>query len=116
MSASSRAPRWWTARSSVVAAARRRRRRSSRRHSRCSRSWRRRRPVAASPTPPYRIETERLVLRCWDPADSDALDEAVAESLDELRPWMPWAADPTVEPTHEVLRRFRAAFDLGEEH
>jgi RimJ/RimL family protein N-acetyltransferase len=65
------------------------------------------------PAPPYRIETERLVVRCWDPADADALDEAVAESMDELRPWMPWAAEPFGEPTVELLRRFRGAFDLG---
>src|SRR5580765_6865000 len=61
------------------------------------------------------METERLVLRCWEPADADALDDAVAESIEELRPWMQWAADPDVEPTAEVLRRFRGAFDLGQE-
>jgi RimJ/RimL family protein N-acetyltransferase len=66
-------------------------------------------------SPPYRIETERLVLRCWEPSDAEALDEAVAESIDELRPWMQWAAEPMVEPTVEVLRRFRGAFDLGHE-
>src|SRR4051794_6363946 len=66
-------------------------------------------------SPPYRIETERLVLRCWDPTDADALDAAVAESLEELRPWMQWAAAPMVEPTAEVLRRFRGAFDMGHE-
>ena len=42
-------------------------------------------------TPPYRIVTERLVLRCWEPRDAAALKEAVDASLDHLRPWMPWA-------------------------
>jgi RimJ/RimL family protein N-acetyltransferase len=69
--------------------------------------------VWEGPPPPYRIETERLVIRCWDPKDADALDEAVAESVGELRHWMQWAADPIVEPTVELLRRFRGGFDLG---
>lgn len=67
----------------------------------------------AGPAPPYRVETERLVIRCWDPADADALDEAVGESLAELRPWMQWAVEPFEEATVEVLRRFRGGFDLG---
>jgi RimJ/RimL family protein N-acetyltransferase len=69
--------------------------------------------VYAGPAPPYRIETERLVLRCWDPADADALDTAVAESRAALLPWMQWVAEPPVEPTAEVLGRFRDAFRLG---
>jgi RimJ/RimL family protein N-acetyltransferase len=69
--------------------------------------------VYAGPAPPYRVETERLVIRCWDPADADPLDEAVDESLAELRPWMQWAVEPFEEPTVEVLRRFRGGFDLG---
>jgi RimJ/RimL family protein N-acetyltransferase len=69
--------------------------------------------VYAGPVPPYRVETERLVIRCWDPADADALDAAVEESLDELRPWMQWAAEPFDDATVDVLRRFRGGFDLG---
>jgi hypothetical protein len=38
--------------------------------------------------PPYRIETERLVVRCWEPRDAPLLKEAVDASLDHLRPWM----------------------------
>jgi RimJ/RimL family protein N-acetyltransferase len=71
--------------------------------------------VWEGPSPPYRIETARLVLRCFDPKDADGLDEAIAESMDELRPWMQWAAEPPVEPTSDLLRRFRGAFDLGHE-
>ena len=43
--------------------------------------------------PPYRIVTERLVVRCWEPRDAPLLKEAVDSSLDDLRPWMPWAYD-----------------------
>lgn len=66
-------------------------------------------------TPPYRIETERLVVRCWDPADAPLLKEAVDSSLEHLRPWMPWAYDDPqpLEAKVDLLRRFRGQFDLG---
>ena len=67
--------------------------------------------------PPYRIHTERLVLRCWDPGDAPRLKEAVDSSLDHLRPWMPWAVNEPqpLEQKVELLRRFRAQFDVGED-
>ena len=66
-------------------------------------------------TPPYRVETERLVLRCWEPRDAPLLKEAVDSSIEHLRPWMPWAhAEPEpLEAKVELLRRFRGNFDLG---
>ena len=61
--------------------------------------------------------TERVVVRCWEPNDAPLLKEAVDSSLVELRPWLPWALnDPqTVEEKVQLLRRFRAQFDLGED-
>ena len=38
----------------------------------------------------------RVELRHWRVADAEALARAIEESLEHLRPWMPWAAD---EPT-----------------
>jgi RimJ/RimL family protein N-acetyltransferase len=70
-----------------------------------------------SAVPPYRIATERLVVRCWDPRDAPLLKEALDASLDHLRPWMPWAQhepQPLGQKV-ELLRRFRGQFDLGEE-
>jgi RimJ/RimL family protein N-acetyltransferase len=66
---------------------------------------------------PYRIVTERLVVRCWEPRDAPRVKAAIDASLDELRPWMPWAATPleTVEEQVKLLRQFRARFDLGED-
>ena len=66
-------------------------------------------------TPPYRIVTERLVVRCWSPPDAPLLKEAVDSSIDYLRPWMPWAADEPqpLEQKVELLRQFRGKFDLG---
>ena len=67
--------------------------------------------------PAYRIVTERLVVRCWEPRDAALLREAIDSSLDELGPWMPWAKhEPqTLEEKVILLRRFRGRFDLGED-
>ncbi len=47
--------------------------------------------MGLSENPPCRIHTRKLVLRCWNPTDAPLLKAAIDESLDELRPWMPWA-------------------------
>jgi RimJ/RimL family protein N-acetyltransferase len=67
--------------------------------------------------PAYRIETERLVLRCYQPTDAPLLKAAIDASLDWLRPWMPWAGDeprPLAEKVN-LLRQFRGRFDLGQD-
>jgi RimJ/RimL family protein N-acetyltransferase len=68
-------------------------------------------------TPPYRIETERLVVRCWDPHDAPLLKDALDTSLDHLRPRMPWAHDEPqpLAAKVELLRRFRGLFDLRQD-
>lgn len=65
--------------------------------------------------PAYRIETERLVVRCWQPADAPLLKVAVDASLQELRPFLPWAFDEPqpLDAKVELLRSFRGRFDLG---
>ncbi len=67
--------------------------------------------------PPYRIVTERLVVRCWEPSDAPLLKAAVDSSLDHLRPWMPWAHDEpqSLEEKVKLLRTFRGRFDLGQD-
>lgn len=68
------------------------------------------------PPAPYRIETERLVIRCYEPRDASLLKDAVDSSLDHLRPWMPWAeAEPqTLEEKTALIKHFRSQFDLGD--
>jgi RimJ/RimL family protein N-acetyltransferase len=68
------------------------------------------------PPAPYRIETERLVIRCWEPRDAPLLKEALDSSLDHLRPFMYWAHEEpqSVEKKAELLRSFRALYDTGE--
>ena len=68
--------------------------------------------------PVYRIETNRLVVRCWDPKDAALIQEAAAASKEHLLPFMPWAANEpqTVEQKVEIMRRFRGLFDRGEDY
>lgn len=67
---------------------------------------------------PYRIETDRLVLRCPEVADTEIAHEGVLESIDALRPWMPWVEDDPVSLRRRVedVRRMRAGFDRGEDN
>ena len=67
--------------------------------------------------PAYRIETKRLVVRCYNPSDAPLLAASVTESLEHLRPWMPWVyAEPeSLETKTERLKRFRGLFDLGQD-
>ena len=72
---------------------------------------------SAPPRPPARLETERLVLRRPELADAPAVALAVAESIEELRPWMPWAQQvPTLAEQEAHLRTASAAFDAGEDY
>jgi RimJ/RimL family protein N-acetyltransferase len=64
---------------------------------------------------PEEIETERLVLRIPRAGDGEVLAEAVNESLNELKLWMPWARqEVSVEAEEAVARRARAEFVLRE--
>ncbi|CAN5565380.1 hypothetical protein BH09MYX1_BH09MYX1_55720 [soil metagenome] len=69
-------------------------------------------------TAPYRVETSRLVLRCWAPTDAELASRAIAENMEHLRPWMPWiAAEPkTLDDRVAYLRSMRAQFDTDEEY
>ncbi|HHG84473.1 MAG TPA: N-acetyltransferase [Bacteroidetes bacterium] len=69
-------------------------------------------------TPPYRIETDRLVIRCWNPEDVWKMETAVTSSLESLRPWMPWIKfEPkTIEERINLIRGFRANFDQDEDY
>ena len=61
----------------------------------------------------YRVETERLVLRCWSPADAPRLRNALEVCSTHLRPWIPFMKDEprSLTQTVEWVREMRAAFD-----
>jgi ribosomal-protein-serine acetyltransferase len=65
---------------------------------------------------PERIEgADGLLLRRWRVADAEALQAAVAESADHLRPWMPWmAAYPVaLEDQRALLARWEREWSAG---
>ncbi|MFC1878961.1 GNAT family N-acetyltransferase [Chloroflexota bacterium] len=67
--------------------------------------------------PAYRIHTQRLVIRCWEPSDAPLLKTAIDESLEHLRPWMPWAHQKPQELQTKInrIRQWRASFDLDQD-
>jgi RimJ/RimL family protein N-acetyltransferase len=71
----------------------------------------------AIPGPAYRLHTERLQLRCWDPLDAEALRLALAVNREHLLSFMAWAQNEPEELQRKIerIRRWRASFDLGEE-
>ena len=68
--------------------------------------------------PAYRIETERLVIRCYDPKDALYLQKSIQESVEHLRPWLPWVKTEPEELQVKIerLRVFRADFDLNKQY
>jgi len=60
---------------------------------------------------PEAFETERLLIRSPMPGDGPELYAAVGESMEELRPWMPWPAEHgTVEDSEASARGARVRF------
>ena len=59
------------------------------------------------PGPAYRIQTPRLVIRCWDPKDAPLLKQAVDDNIDHLLPWMSWARQEP-EPLQAKVERLRS--------
>ncbi|MCM3629161.1 GNAT family N-acetyltransferase [Paenibacillus glycanilyticus] len=62
-------------------------------------------------TIPESFESARLIIRAPLHGDGAAINEAVIESLEELRPWMPWAKGaPTMEESEISIRKSRLEF------
>lgn len=55
---------------------------------------------------PSSFDTDRLTIRGPLPGDGRELNAAIAETIDDLRPWMPWAqAVPAEEESEENIRQ-----------
>ncbi|MFD3701063.1 GNAT family N-acetyltransferase [Streptomyces sp. NPDC058646] len=61
------------------------------------------------------IELDGLTLRCFDPeADLPEFFRVIEESLEHLRPWMPWVAEHSLARTSDFLARRRELWARGE--
>ncbi len=66
---------------------------------------------------PFELRTERLVIRSPREADAPGLRLAIAESIDALRLWMPWAqAVPALEESQANCKKAVTAFKEGRDH
>jgi RimJ/RimL family protein N-acetyltransferase len=66
-------------------------------------------------TVPEQFESERLIIRCPRPEDAEELNAAIAASVEELLPWMPWAQTPdNLEQQIERLTNARAKYQNRE--
>jgi ribosomal-protein-serine acetyltransferase len=68
------------------------------------------------PEPDEVISRDQLTLRRWREDDLDAVVQAVTESLDHLRPWMPWAADYSRQSGAEFLAKSARNWADGTEY
>lgn len=60
---------------------------------------------------PESFESERLIIRAPLWHDGAAVNEAIRESIEELRPWIPWAHTiPTLEESEKNIRYSRTEF------
>ena len=65
---------------------------------------------------PEEIRSERLLLAVPRAGLGPLLHEAVAESMDRIKPWLPWAQElPSLEDCEARLRRMQAKFILRED-
>ena len=62
------------------------------------------------------LEHPPVTLRRHRPDDLDAVFQAVTESLDHLRPWLPWAADYTRQSAAEFLAKSAQGWADGTEY
>ena len=65
---------------------------------------------------PRWLGTDRLAIRCYEPADAAVVKEAVDSSREHLKPFMAWAwnAPEPVELAEQRLRGFQEQFERGE--
>ena len=62
--------------------------------------------------PPRRFESHGIVLRPWGMHDAEAMSQAVEQSYEHLRPFLPWAtASQPPEDCRELIRTFSKSYE-----
>ena len=65
-------------------------------------------------TPPEHLSHASVELRRWRSSDADLVYRLVSESLEHLRPWMPWAnSDYGLAEANEYVQRCEADWASG---
>ena len=65
---------------------------------------------------PEEIRSERLLIAAPRAGLGPLMHEAVAESMDRIKPWLPWAQEqPSLEECEARMRRMHAKFILRED-
>jgi RimJ/RimL family protein N-acetyltransferase len=65
---------------------------------------------------PESFESARLLISAPRPGDGAALSAAIEETIEDLRPWLPWARSvPSVTEAEDGACRAAAAFRAGED-
>ncbi|WP_062465035.1 GNAT family N-acetyltransferase [Demequina soli] len=66
---------------------------------------------------PTRIDTERLVLRRYEPGDVAPLHESILTNLPHLLPFIPWARNEplSLAEREDLVAEYGRAFDTGEQ-
>ena len=61
---------------------------------------------------PNKIITDRLVIRCYESNDAELVLEAITNSLENLKQWMPWANNEpsSLKSKKELLAKFKLDF------
>jgi RimJ/RimL family protein N-acetyltransferase len=72
--------------------------------------------MTGRPEPDEVIEHGQVTLRRHRVGDVDAVFQAVTESLDHLRPWMPWAANYSRPSAAEFLAKSERDWAAGNEY
>ena len=71
-------------------------------------------PQTSPDTPPDTLRHAAVSLRRWRPDDAELCYRLVSESLEHLRPWMPWAAGRYgLDDAREYLDRCEADWAAG---
>jgi ribosomal-protein-serine acetyltransferase len=72
--------------------------------------------ASAAPDAARDEDAGALVVRRWRVEDAPLMHDAVTESIEHLRPWMPWIADEpvTVEQRRERIAGWRTQWDDGD--
>lgn len=65
---------------------------------------------------PASFESERLIIRSPKTGDGTIVNQAIIESFELLKEWMPWAKEePSLEDSEEVCRQAEAKYLLRED-